>query len=266
MQKYKKGDPKAVFFVTVLLTYLLPVVFFWLAADLPHGKHFKYWFTIWGSIATFTIALLAIRKDTVGMETIGWTTKHLKQALKIILIGWAIWAVIIISVNHKMGYPFHENFETSPKTLFQQWLFVGLAEELLFRGYIFTKLRQFFANRGAFWANTLGMIVSSLIFATFHIPQRIFVEGIRLGSSEMAMNFLGVFLVGMVLAWMFLRTRNVILVGLVHGGMNAPLIGRRGDLAPLILFLIIIEVAHWLEKRHHEPMGLADQQGRNTFR
>ncbi len=67
-------------------------------------------------------------------------------------------------------------------------------------------------------------------------------------------NLTGVFVVGMLLAWMFLRSRNVILVGFIHGGMNAPLVGPLGDIGPVLLFLVLLEGLYWAEKRRKKRL------------
>ena len=247
-----------IFFATVIAIYLLPVVLFWGTSLFPASASFKYWFTIIGSLVTLAIALFAIRNDTVNLEEIGWTTKGLQQASKVIAIGWAIWAVLIISVNFKMGYPFSENFEVPLKTILQQWLFVGIAEEMLFRGYILTKLVQFFLKVSKIWSGVIGAIISSIIFATFHIPQRIFVHGMQLTPDEIMGQMLPLFLVGMLLAWMFLRSQNMLLVGLFHGGMNAPPVGREGDLAPILLFLVLIEAVYWIKRKRNRESGISN--------
>ncbi|GAP64329.1 hypothetical protein ARMA_2752 [Ardenticatena maritima] len=206
-------------------------------------------FTAIGSLVVLAIALFAIRNDTVNLEEIGWTKEGLQQTVKVIAVGWMLWAILIISVNFKLGYPFSENFESPLSKIFVQWLFVGIAEEVLFRGYIFTRLTQFFAKTGRVWSKVAGVVISSLIFATFHIPQRIFVHGMELTPDVLMRQMFPLFLVGVLLAWLFLRSQNVLFVGLFHGGMNAPLIGREGDLAPILLFLVLAEVIAWKRRK-----------------
>ncbi len=230
---------------TLIVTYMLPVVLFLGASLLPLSDLFKYMFTAIGSLITLVIAFLAIRYDTVSLEEIGWTKEGLRQATKAVAAGWLLWAILIISINFKMGYPFEENFESPLPKIIVQWLFVGIGEEMLFRGYIFTKLTQLFARIGQVWSTVAGVIVSSLIFATFHIPQRVFVQHMDLTPDALIGQMVPLFLAGMLLAWLFLRSRNVLFVGLFHGGMNAPPVGREGDLAPIFLFLVLAEVIAW---------------------
>ncbi len=138
MQVQHKQHKTAIFFAVIAVTYLLPVALFAVASLLPFSSTtlFKYLFTAIGSLVTLAIALFAIRNDTVSLGEIGWSQEGLRQALKILAIGWGLWAVLVVSINFKMGYPLRENFESPLPKIIVQWLFVGIAEEVLFRGYI----------------------------------------------------------------------------------------------------------------------------------
>lgn len=245
----QQSQKATVFFAAVIATYLWPVILFSVTPLLASSVFFNYLYTAIGSLVLLLIALLAIRSDTVTLEEIGWSGKGLRQSVTMIAIGWAIWAVLTVSVNFRMGYPFSDNFESPLPKILVHWLFVGIAEEVLFRGYIFTKLTQLFVKSGRTWSKVAGAVVSSLVFATFHIPQRISVVGMELTPDGLTKQMLPLFLSGALLAWLFLRSQNVLFVGLVHGGMNAPLLGREGDLAPILLFLMLAEVIAWRRRR-----------------
>ncbi len=245
----QQSQKATVFFAAVIAAYLFPVILFSVTPLLPSSVFFNYLYTAIGSLALLSIALLAIRSDTVTLEEIGWSAKGLRQAVTMIAIGWAIWAALTVSVNFRMGYPFSDNFESPLPKILVQWLFVGIAEEVLFRGYIFTKLTQLFVKSGRTWSKVAGTVVSSLVFATYHIPQRISVVGMELTPDGLTKQMLPLFLAGALLAWLFLRSQNVLFVGLVHGGMNASLLGREGDLAPIVLFLVVVEIFAWRRRQ-----------------
>ncbi len=67
-------------------------------------------------------------------------------------------------------------FRIKTSEILKHWLFVGLSEELWFRGYILTKLKQIFSGKGKRRSIAASMVVSSIIFALIHIPQRVVVE------------------------------------------------------------------------------------------
>ena len=245
MQRQSKQYRLAIFFAVIVITYLWPVVLFSVTSLLPSSTLLNYLYTIIGSSVILAIALFAIHNDTVSCEEISWSQKGFQQAVRILAVGWVVWGVLIISINFKVRHPFRENFESSLPKILTHWLFVGIAEEMLFRGYILTKLTQFFAKIGRVWSRVAGIVVSSLIFATYHIPQRVFVYGMELTPDALMKQMFPLFLSGVLMAWVFLRSRNVLFVGLFHGGMNAPLIGREGNLAPVFLFVVLVEIFAW---------------------
>ena len=74
----------------------------------------------------------------------------------------------------------------------------------------------------------------------------------NLVSYEYLQDVIMLFITGILLGFVFLRTRNVILIGLIHGGLNVPLLGENGDFGPMILFLILFEVFRWFNKYHNK--------------
>ena len=74
----------------------------------------------------------------------------------------------------------------------------------------------------------------------------------NLVSYEYLQDVIMLFITGILLGFVFLRTRNVILVGLIHGGLNVPLLGESGDFGPMILFIILFEVVRWFNKYHNK--------------
>ena len=252
METTIKRPNNNILFAAIVAAFLLPLVLFWFKSFFPHNDIYNYLFTIVGSLILFAIAFWAIRNDTVSLEEIGWTTKHLLQAVWLLFIGWIIFSAIAINFNYVFVYPLGDNLQASLLAIVQQWFFVGLAEELLIRGYILTKVIKVFSPKSRFWANIVGLISSSFLFAIFHIPQRIFSRGMNLVSYEYLQDVIMLFITGILLGFVFLRTRNVILVGLIHGGLNVPLLGENGDFGPMILFIILFEVVRWFNKYHNK--------------
>ena len=263
MQEQNKQHKITIFLAAIIAAYLWPVALFSVLSLFPSTTLLKYLFTAIGSLVILAIALFAIRNDTVSLEEIGWSQEGLQQALKILAVGWGLWAILVVSINFKMGYPFRENFESPLPEIVVHWLFVGIAEEALFRGYILVKLIQVFTRIGRVWSKVAGIALSSLLFATYHIPQRVFVHGMALTPDALMGQMIPLFLSGTLLAWLFLRSgQNVLFVGLFHGGMNAPPIGRTGDLAPVFLFLVLVEIFAWRKRKQasvplspHETTG-----------
>jgi len=120
------------------------------------------------------------------------------------------------------------------------WFFVGIGEEVLFRGYFLKKLMAFYEGKNAKNATLLAVIVSSAFFSVWHLPVRI----VSLFNGEMGIGLILIslvmlFLLGAGFAWLFIRSGNILLVGIVHGVMDYPLIGKNSQLSFIILITAI---------------------------
>jgi membrane protease YdiL (CAAX protease family) len=244
MKTSRTQSNKSVLFTSLVVAYLIPLIAFGLRSLLPDDAIYGYLITIISSLGFMALTVWAIRTDVVSFQAIGLTKWRLLQAVWVIALGWVIWG--FVTSYDLSQYP--RNTLDYLARMIQQWLFVGPTEELFFRGYLLMAVAALFSGKHKVLAYGGGALVSSLIFATYHLPQRIFVEGMRLASTAYAADLVQLFIVGLLLALLFLRTRNVLLVGLIHGGLNAPLFGANGDYAPAILFLIIFEIARWVRK------------------
>jgi membrane protease YdiL (CAAX protease family) len=85
------------------------------------------------------------------------------------------------------------------------FLFVGLGEELLFRGLLQIDLMKVFGVKG-------GLILASLMFAIMHLTWRSIPE----------LGF--VFIAGLVLGFLYWKTKNLVLPTIVHGANNVMLV------------------------------------------
>ncbi len=82
---------------------------------------------------------------------------------------------------------------------------VGIGEEMLFRGLIFTAFRE---NRGVY----VGVLISASVFGFLHCTNMF--AGAGLGSTLMQMGSAGIS--GVVSAWIFYKTENVIPTMICH--------------------------------------------------
>jgi membrane protease YdiL (CAAX protease family) len=146
-----KSD-KGVLLTSIAAVYILPAILFGVRSFLPGNEMYDYVFTILGSLLMAAIALWAITNDTVSFQEIGFTKKHLFQAVWIIGLGWAIWGLI---TTYNFRFPESDSPMDSLLRVLQQWLFVGMAEELFIRGYVLTKITKLFPGKGKFLSYTL---------------------------------------------------------------------------------------------------------------
>jgi membrane protease YdiL (CAAX protease family) len=115
-------------------------------------------------------------------------------------------AVIISNIPHVLGY--HDNYQIMRKTdtVINQYplllacvcLTAGISEELIFRGYILSRLSLFFKNQH--WP----VVISALIFASVHLGYK------NLGE------LIFVFIFGLIFGYHYQRYRNLLVLMIVH--------------------------------------------------
>lgn len=110
-------------------------------------------------------------------------------ALSMILV----FIILIVSGNISLQSPLsNPNFNISLLIQLVFFIFVGINEEMFSRGYCMTVLRQ----TGNTW---IVLIVSSIIFSVMH----------SLNPSMSIISYVNLFLVGLLFAYMFLRSNNL---------------------------------------------------------
>ncbi|WP_147565762.1 CPBP family intramembrane glutamic endopeptidase [Clostridium tyrobutyricum] len=151
------------------------------------------------------ILILKFRKqsmDTVGLRKIG-----LKSS---IVVGGLLFLAALVHffkndmINQQFIY----------RILFYM-IFVGFYEELIFRGFIWTRLAVDLGK----WK---GTIISGLFFGIMHIPldivfkNRTFLETGILGNVSNT-NIIGGIIVALVLIYIYTRNKNILLPSFIHG-------------------------------------------------
>jgi membrane protease YdiL (CAAX protease family) len=97
--------------------------------------------------------------------------------------------------------------------LAEQIVYIGLAEELFFRGYLLTRLCDWLGDR---W----GILLSSLIFGVGHIVSRVSQHGLAYPGHDLMLG-LQTFLGGLLLGWVYLRSgRSIVPVSIIHVSAN----------------------------------------------
>lgn len=104
-----------------------------------------------------------------------------------------VFIILITSGNISLQNPLSSpNFNISLLIQFVFFIFVGINEEMFSRGYCMTVLKQ----TGNTW---VVLIVSSIIFSALH----------SLNPSMSILSYINLFLVGLLFAYMFLRSNNL---------------------------------------------------------
>lgn len=237
-------------FVGVLVSlYVLPFFLFKnVASLLGDNSTLKYLVTVFFGVFLYVLAFVAIKRDGIALDSIGFSAKKFRQAAMLILVGWGVFASLIIPLNVLVAREsIWASFESSPLAIVKQWLFVGLAEEVLVRGYILIKLLGYLRKLSRIWRTGLALILANVIFATAHLPRMALMQNLDLPVIAKDLTLL--FIAGIAFSYFFLRTRNVILAGFIHGSLSAPPVGVQGDHFPILVFMAVVEIYLFFERR-----------------
>ena len=228
----------------ILFIYLYGIVYYFVIPQ-PTTTEDMYIRTMISSLIFGLLAIWAMQKDNLEFRLIGFQTTKLYQAIFILFIGWSIFSAILLCFLMFSGKDVIPIF-AEPKSILLHWLFVGIGEELLYRGYLITSLLYVFTSFPQKRQIFLAVILDNTIFATAHIPSLIYNTTQQDRVAEMLSFLPAAFVLGLVFTYFFLRTRNILLAGLIHGSINVPLIRISDDQLYLVIcgtgFIIILVI------------------------
>ncbi|PKN99226.1 MAG: hypothetical protein CVU43_15450 [Chloroflexi bacterium HGW-Chloroflexi-5] len=236
------------------LTVLFPILFF-ITIKVFNLSGLPLYFAQLGLYALFILlAFWGIKQSQISLPISG---RIVLAALTITLASWLTYA-LIISATGIIRLPEEVAALRSLEAwkvwaqIVSTWLFVGIGEEVLFRGYFLKKLLAFYENKNAKRAMLLAVVVSSAFFSVWHLPVRIFslING-EMGIGLIMISLVMLFLLGAGFAWLFIRSGNILLVGLIHGVMDYPLIGKDSQLSFIILIAAIglVELVSFINRK-----------------
>ena len=236
---------KTPFWWILALILLLPVLFFGTIRVFQMNGLPVYFAQLGLYALFFILAWWGIKKDELTVS-VNWKT--LVSAVFFTTLAWIAYALIFCAIFQVRWSDQMVDLSLIPAwkiaaNILSTWIFVGFAEELLFRVYFLTRIKHFFERRNLPRVSLLAILCSSLLFAVWHFPVRLF--EMANGESSWALillSMLVLFVIGIGFAWLFVRTNNILLVGLVHGLMDYPLIGEDSQLSFVILIVAIILV------------------------
>lgn len=222
-----------VIIVSLVYPAALYVVISTLAVTSPTAR---YALTVFSAAVLLGLALWAMNRDGISRESVGWTKARVQQALGYMVVAW-----VVLGAAHGVAVgSLRIGAHVTVPALIQQWLFVGMAEEMLYRGYLLQRLQREFSHWAARKARIGAVVVSSLLFAAMHIPVRLFNQ---FSVGALLVSLLWLFVLGIAFSVLYLRTGNVVFTGLAHGSWNVPLFGVQGDFFQLIVLFAVVEVA-----------------------
>ena len=152
------------------------------------------------------LALLHIYQNKLSLKYIFGFRKEklLLYTLACLAIGAVLGTIEYSILRPAPAFPTFE-VKYLLRDMMYMFLFVGLGEELLFRGLLQIDLMKVFGVKG-------GLILASLMFAIMHLTWRSLPE----------LGF--VFIAGLILGFLYWKTKNLVLPIIVHGANNVMLV------------------------------------------
>ncbi|MBN1440680.1 MAG: CPBP family intramembrane metalloprotease [Anaerolineales bacterium] len=244
------GRGKNILAINMALTVFLTLVF-WAIVRFSRVEGLPLYFLQLGLYAVFFLqAWWGLKHERIVPP---FNLRRIGEALACSLAGW-LFFVVVIQVTGMIRLP--EEFAALRNTpavqigakIISTWFFVGLGEEVLFRGYFQNAFRRH-ATRGTDRQRTAAAVLAvSAFFSLWHLPVRIiWLLAGELDPATLLLSLVIVFLPGLGYAFLYIRSENILLNGLVHGLSDYPLIGMSSQFAPAILLAAIacVELARF---------------------
>jgi membrane protease YdiL (CAAX protease family) len=250
----EKNRGKTVLIIILTLAFAL-VVLFWTAVQVFQPKGLLPYFMQLGLYAVFfLLAWWGLKQERIILKV---DARLILQALAWSIIGWLIY-MLLFQLLGLARLP--EEFKTlmsTPawkigKNILGTWVFVGMAEEVLFRGYILQAFFRHFTGGTERRRMVIAVLVVSAFFSLWHLPNRtIWLATGQIDPILFLISFLYIFLIGVGYAYLFVRSNNILLVGLVHGLSDYPLVGLSSQMTPAILVVAIlcVEITRWTARK-----------------
>ena len=127
----KKQVPNHVLIEVILISFLYPaILFLFMPKFVPKNDASHYFITIASSVLVAGLALWAMKRDHIPFDSIGFSSRKFLEAVFFLVIAWVVIGLFSYLFS---GAPWPGQ-TAAPLHIVQQWLFVGMGEELLFRG------------------------------------------------------------------------------------------------------------------------------------
>lgn len=191
----------------------------------------------------FVIGLVLFAVGRFAPADVGWVPAKLLPALLLTLGFWLV-AQLILAVLLLLGggsLSFHPAW-THPGTGFVLGGVLGqlfgnaLTEETVFRGFFFPQLFKKFGKKlSPAWALVAAALVSQILFALHHIPNRLFVKSYE--ASQLLPDQLRLVFLGLIFVAIYGVTQNLWLAVGIHALANDP--------APLVQVADGVVAAVW---------------------
>jgi membrane protease YdiL (CAAX protease family) len=145
-----------------------------------------------------------------GLQSIGITKLNL---MKSCILGILLGIIVFIACQYPSttDNPAVNIISVAALISFIEFLIVGFAEEIIFRGYLQTRLIA--------WQGTVkGCLLTAFIFSFWHLPHNLILAGMNL--QDAFFNCIRIFLLSLMLGYIMIRTKNITSVAILHTFIN----------------------------------------------
>ncbi|WP_416841086.1 CPBP family intramembrane glutamic endopeptidase [Haloferax sp. DFSO52] len=218
--------PLVAFFVATMVVTTVAVLFaerFIGAGPMSPVERILYFAVVYGVIGL--IAFGALFREGLRPSDVGLSQKNVVPGVLLVVAIWAganLLGATTTSENVVFSLPPAVTVVTWATLVVSQLAFVGPIEEFAFRGYFQNKFVALFGGGSNRMRKAAGILVATVIFALWHIPQRLVIEG--LSVSEVVPAVVVLFVLGLVFAILYELTRNLVFTGVLHGTFNMQLV------------------------------------------
>lgn len=154
--------------------------------------------------------ILAIEFNRENLYSIGITGKNFLKSISIAFISYFLYFIFAIMIRHKFDY-INIDYSFLNLWMFIYFIIVGLTEEIIFRGYVQTRLIKCIGI-------SRGVVITAFIFCFSHIPQRMICANFNF-TSALASSII-LLPTALFLGYLFFKTRNIITSTIFHALFN----------------------------------------------
>jgi membrane protease YdiL (CAAX protease family) len=213
------------------------------------------------------VTWLVIRYEGVRLREIGLSPRLFAPGVVAIgglILGFNLVAVAYgILAGNEVSFGLGGSVSVIAATIVAQYLLVGPVEELAMRGYLQNRLVALLGGGESRLRMALGIVVMAVVFAVAHIPDLLLDRGWAVAElpPRLALLFSSAIVFGVI----YELTRNLYLLGLLHGFGNVRLLfvdpGAAPDwlIIPVIVVLYVLLVwsyRRWASRTQRPTLGV----------
>ncbi len=235
----------------IVMNYLFSIGFFRPLSEAT--DHFIQPTLVSNLISLTVFSFVIFRWGRLDLSSVMVTKQKLGTGLKWGFVAWLIGQAMVAAnayVGGEVTLDKHLNIKTG--RLIGQLFGNAALEELLYRGLFILQFYLIFNTKMSHRkAVILSVVLSQLIFAVIHIPNRLLVHK----TDDLLADQIRLFVMGVLFAIMFIRTANLPFLIIVHSLVNEPfdLTGPYRSMSWFILLVAIVMTVGWPKLTGTEP-------------